>query len=79
MLRLERSKLIWPRFDLSICVDACSVIYILLTGKNKKKQKKTKAGRPWNPDCSGRKQLDDITDNVNIALADTSILSDFEP
>ena len=25
------------------------------------------------------KQLGDITDNVNIAMADTSVLSDFEP
>ena len=58
-------------FDSSMCVDACSVCCI--------SDKQKKAGRPWHPDCGGRKQLGDITDNVNFALADTSMQSDFEP
>ena len=48
-----------------------AVSVVLLTSR--------KAGQPWNPDRGGTKQLGDITDNVNIALADTSVLSDFEP
>ena len=41
--------------------------------------KQKKAGRPWNPGRGGRKQPGDITDEVSIASAGTSMLSDFEP
>ena len=86
----KRHRKVWTELDnvriiliMCWCLPTCSI----LDKQEKKKQKKTSwailKSWPWWQQATewyyGRKQLGDITDYINIALANTNMPFDFEP